>query len=214
LLQPRSGQSSEFHEMRRGPELNTPAGYDPRWYAAFTMPRHEKRVLGHCAERGIESFLPLYQVRHKWKNRCTATLDLPLFPNYCFVRIDSRERSEVLKLSSVRYIVSAGQELLPIPDDYIVFLREGLLAHRIEPHPNLKAGDRVCINVGPMAGIEGILDRQKNGLRVVLRLEMIGRSIAVEVGAEEVSYVGETRAVAPILTGVGSTEPARLPNIR
>lgn len=76
-------------------------------------------------------------------------------------------------------------------------LRCGLLARRIEPHANVEAGDRVCITTGPMADMEGILDRQKNELRVVLRLEMIGRSVAVEVGAEEIAYVGD----APKLPG-------------
>jgi len=185
-------------------------GYDPRWYAVFTMPRHEKRVAGHCTERGIESFLPLYQVRHRWKNRCTATVELPLFPNYSFVRIDVRERIQVLSLSSVRYIVCSGHELLPVPDEYISFLREGLLAHRIEPHLNLEAGDRVRIKTGPMAGMEGILDRHKSGLRIVLKLEMIGRSIAVEVGAAEVSYVGEQRASAPHFAGQQLFERASL----
>jgi transcription antitermination factor NusG len=185
-------------------------GYDPKWYAVFTMPRHEKRVAGHCTERGIESFVPLYQVRHRWKNRCTATVELPLFPNYSFVRMDVRERVQVLSLSSVRYLVSSGHEPLPVPDNYISFLRAGLLAHRIEPHPDLEVGDRVRINTGPMAGMEGILDRRKNGLRIVLKLEMIGRSIAVEVGAAEVSLVGEQRKSASVVAGQGLFEHAAL----
>jgi len=159
------------------------------WYAAFTMPRHEKRLATHCTERQIECFLPLYQSTHQWKNRCRVKVDLPLFPNYIFVRIGAQERVRVLKLPGVLSIVSSGRNLLPIPDDYIAALRDGLQAYRIEPHCNLEAGDRVCITTGPMAGMEGILDRQKNGLRVVLKLDMIGRSVAVEVGASEISFV-------------------------
>ncbi len=192
-----------FHPTGIKQESHGLVGYDPRWYAVFTMPRHEKRVALHCAERGIDSFLPLYQVRNRWKNRSTATVELPLFPNYSFVRIDARERVQILGLSSVRYIVSSGREPLSVPDDYISFLRAGLLEHRIEPHPNLEVGDRVRIKTGPMAGIEGILDRHKNGLRIVLKLEMIGRSISVEVGAEEVSCIGEKRVRATLFTGQG-----------
>lgn len=170
-----------------------------RWHAVFTMPRHEKRVVGLCGELQIESFLPLYQVRHRWKNRCTATVELPLFPNYLFVRIDPHKRVQVLKLPGVLSIVSSGRQLLPIPDEYITALRGGLLRYKIEPHPNIEAGDRVCITTGPMAGMEGILDRQKNDMRVVLRLEMIGRSVAVEVGAYEISYVGAGERQPPLL---------------
>jgi transcription antitermination factor NusG len=65
----------------------------------------------------------------------------------------------------------------------------------------LEVGNRVRITTGPMTGMEGILERQKNELRVVLQLEMIGRSVSVEVGAEEVEFVGptpdHTRSTAP-----------------
>jgi transcription antitermination factor NusG len=158
------------------------------------MARHEKRVATHCSERQIESFLPLYRVRHRWKNRCTATVELPLFPNYFFIRIGPQERIQVLKLPGVLSIVSSGRHPIPIPDEYIASLRGGLLTHRIEPHPNVGAGDRVCITTGPLAGMEGIVDRQKNELRVVLKLEMISRSVVVEVGAGEISYVGAAAA--------------------
>jgi len=163
------------------------------------MPRHEKRLVVHCGERKIQCFLPLFQVRHRWRNRSTATVELPLFPNYLFVRIDPGERVRVLRLPGVLSIVSSGRELLPIPDEYITALRGGLLRYRIEPHPNVEAGDRVCITTGPMAGMEGVLDRQKNDLRVILRLEMIGRSVAVEVGATEIAYAGAAPKHMPLL---------------
>jgi transcription antitermination factor NusG len=156
-------------------------------------------LVAHCTDRQIESFLPLYRVKHRWKNRCTATLELPLFPNYLFVRIDPKERVQVLKLPGVLSIVSSGRQPSPVPDDYISSLRSGLLAHQIEPHPRVDVGDRVCITTGPMAGMHGILDRQKNKLRVVITLEMIGRSVAVEVGAEEILYAGNAPAHSPFI---------------
>jgi transcription antitermination factor NusG len=181
--------------------------YDPRWYALFVMSRHEKRLVGHCAERSIESFLPVYQVKHRWKNRCTAMVDLPLFPNYLFVRFERQQRVQILSLPGVFSIVSSGREMLPIADEYMTSLRGGLLAHRIAPHPNVEVGDRVCITTGPMAGMEGILDRQKNELRVVLRLDMIGRSVAVEVGTEEIAYVGTRQVYSSRLEGHALYQP-------
>jgi len=192
-----------FREIGSELDAQRASGCQPRWYAVFTMPRHEKRMVAHCTERQIESFLPLYQVRHRWKNRCTATVELPLFPNYFFVRIEPRERIQVVRLAGVLSIVSSGRQPSPIPDEYVTALRSGLLAHRIEPHPTVEAGDRVCITTGPMAGMEGILVRQKNELRVILTLEMIGRSVAVEVGKAEISYVGTRGAYSPVLTWQG-----------
>jgi transcription antitermination factor NusG len=161
-----------------------------KWYAVFTLSNHEKRVLARCTELPLECLLPLYKVRRKWKNGCTVSLELPLFPNYFFVRIAPRDRVRVLELPGVVSIVSSGRELLPIPDDYITSLRDALLVHKIEPHPNVEAGERVRIKTGPLAGTEGVLERRKNDLRVVLRLEMLARSVSVEVDAEQVEWCG------------------------
>ena len=193
-----ASETSHFYPLRSA-ESQHVLGCHPKWYAVFAMSRHEKRLARHCAERQIDAFLPLYQARHRWKNRQTATVELPLFPNYLFVRIDAQQRVQVLNLPGVVSIVSSGRQILPIPDDYITFLQRGLLAHRIEPHPRVEVGDRVCITTGPMAGVEGILTRQKNELRVIVTLEMIGRSVAVEVGASEISYVGGGHHRPPIV---------------
>lgn len=157
-----------------------------RWYAVFTLTRHEKRVRAQCEEHQIESFLPTYKVKHRWKNRRSVHLELPLFPGYSFVRIEPRTRLHVLQLPGVISIVSSGRNMLPIPDEYMNSLREGLLVYRMEPHPGLALGCRVRISQGPMAGAVGILERDKNNFRVVLKLEMLARSVAVEVGASEI----------------------------
>jgi transcription antitermination factor NusG len=190
LPQSRSVCSPQPFDSNNVQDLGAAGAYLPRWYAVFTLARHEKRVFARCEERQIESFLPLYKVKHRWKNRCTVDLELPLFPSYSFVRIDPRVRMQVLQLSGVVSIVSSGRELLPLPDDYIDSLRGGLLARRIEPHPGVSLGDRVRITNGPMAGAEGVLERRKNDLRVILRLEMLARSVSVEVSATEIEHAG------------------------
>lgn len=164
-------------------------GQSAHWYATFTFAHHEKRTSTQCQQRGVESFLPLYKVKHTWKNRRTVLLELPLFPSYLFVRIVPASRIRVLEIPGVISIVSAGRELLPVPDDYIRALREGLLQHRVEPHQNLEVGDLARIKTGPFAGAEGILDRRKSGLRVILRLEMLARSVSVEVSEEQIEPV-------------------------
>ena len=161
-----------------------------KWYAVFTLSNHEKRIAGRCEQRQIESFLPLYSVRRKWKNRCTVDLELPLFPNYFFAKFVARDRVRVLELPGVVSIVSSGGTLLPIENDCIAALREGALVHKIEPHANLEAGESVRITSGPLTGSEGILERRKNDLRVVLRLEMLARSVSVEVAATQIERSG------------------------
>ena len=173
-------------ETVNGLGLQSIAVKTPKWYAVFTMARHEKKIAWNLGQRDIESFLPLYRTKHRWKNRRTVALELPLFPNYLFVRIDPHERLRVLSIPSVVSIVSVGREPVPVSDQYITGLRDGLLTYRIEPHNGLEVGDRVRISRGAMADMIGVLDRQKNAFRVVLTLEMIGRSVAVEVDLADI----------------------------
>ena len=163
--------------------------FSVNWFAAYTHSHHEKRVATYFAERQIESFLPLYAARHRWKNRCEMDLELPLFPNYVFVHIDPRERVRVLEVPGVQSLVGFGRTLAPLPQFEIEALRAGLGQRKIEPHPYLVIGERVRIKAGPMTGMEGVLVRKKNNLRVVLALDVIMQSVAVEVDADDLEPV-------------------------
>lgn len=161
-------------------------GADLGWFAVYTSSRHEKHVFGCFCQRQLESFLPLCPTVRHWKNRRKVTLELPLFPNYVFVHIARHQRIRVLEVPGVLAIVGRGCEPIAIPDSGIESLRAGLRLRRLEPHPYLVVGERVRIKTGPMERREGILVRKKNGIRVVLTLEVIGRSFAVELDADDV----------------------------
>lgn len=114
-------------------------------------------------------------------------LDLPLFPGYVFVRLPLCERSRVLQIPSVVRLVGFGGLPVPLPDHEIELMRSGLSQSKgAEPHPFLKVGRRVRITGGPFAGLEGVLKRKKNGLRLVISVEMIQRSIMVSIDASDV----------------------------
>ena len=156
------------------------------WFAAYTNSHHEKSVASRLAERHIESFLPLYAARHRWKNRCEMNLDLPLFPNYVFVRIHPRERVRILEVPGVLSLVGFGRTLAPLPDFEIEALRSGMGQRRVEPHPYLVIGERVRIKAGAMMGLERVLVRKKNNFRLLLALDAILQCVAVEVDADDV----------------------------
>jgi transcription antitermination factor NusG len=74
-----------------------------------------------------------------------------------------------------------------LPDEEMEILRKGLCQGlRAEPHPFLTIGRSVRITAGPFAGLEGVLKRRKSSLRVVVSLELIQRSVAVDVDAADV----------------------------
>lgn len=183
-------------QITREQKMDGPASapaFSANWFAAYTNSHHEKRVALHFAERQIEAFLPLYATRHRWKNRCEMNLELPLFPNYVFVRIDPRKRVCVLEVPGVVSVVGFGRALAPLPDFEIEALRSGLRQRKIEPHPYLAIGERVRIKCGPMTGMEGVLVRKKNNFRVVLALDVIMRCVAVEVDADDLEPASPMR---------------------
>jgi transcription antitermination factor NusG len=168
-------------------ELGFPAAYiEPRWYAAYTCANHEKRVAEQLEGRAVEYFLPLYKSVRRWNDR-KVQLDLPLFPGYLFVRLPLRDRLRVLEVPSVVRLVGFNSTPTALPEEEIQALRTGLKAGiRAEPHPYLRIGRRVRIISGPLTGREGILLRRKGHIRVVLSIELLQRSVAIEVDVSEI----------------------------
>jgi len=159
------------------------------WFAVVTAPRHEKRIEEYFRIREIEGYLPVYEIARQWKDGSRGMVQLPLFPRYIFARIAVGNRISVLEVPGVISIVGRKREPLPVPDSCIHFLREGLRQRRIEPYPYLVEGERVRIRSGLMAGMEGVLLRKKNSFRVVLTIEMIMKSVIVEVDRCDVEPV-------------------------
>jgi len=158
----------------------------PVWLAAYTTPRHEKSVVRHLEVRDVEYFLPLYKAARKWKNGCKVEVEFPVFPNYVFVHVDRKLSNRVLDAPGVVAFAGSGRLPLPIPDGEIDWLRNELPLRKFEPHPYLVLGSRVRIKSGPLAGMSGVLTRKKSGLRVVLSIDLIRQSVAVEVGMDEI----------------------------
>jgi len=175
------------------PDLNysavaaAPALSVSRWYAAYTCTNHERRVAQQLAERQVENFLPLYRSVRRWKDR-RKELQLALFPGYVFVRMDVANRLRVLQLPGVVSLVSFGGVPAPLPDTEIEGLRNGLMNEgQVLSHPYLAVGRRVRIVDGPFSGIEGIVVRRKDKVRVVLSISLIQRSVAIEVSESDIA---------------------------
>jgi transcription antitermination factor NusG len=160
---------------------------EARWYAAYTCAHHERRVAKQLVERRFESFLPTYRSVRRWKDR-RKELQLPLFPNYVFVRMVLADRIRVLQVSGLISLVIFQGQPAALDDEEVNRLRTGLGGiGRIEPHPYLTVGRRVKITRGAFSGLEGILLRRKDRLRVVLSVELIQRSVAIEVCESDIA---------------------------
>lgn len=166
-----------------------PAYAEQHWYAAYTCANHEKRVAAELAGRDVEYFLPLYTSLRRWSDR-TLQLDLPLFPGYVFLRIALREKLRVLQIPSIVRLVGFSGQPAVLSDDEMDALRTGLTKQlKAEPHPYLTVGRRVRVANGPLKGLEGIIVKRKNRWRLVISLDLIMRSVSVEIDSADLAPV-------------------------
>ena len=182
------------------------------WYAIYTRHQHEKAIAGMLTSKGFEVFLPLYSAVHRWKDRSKTVL-LPVFPCYVFLRGGMDRRFHVVSTPGVYSFVGAGDCPAPIPQPEIDAVRRAVETRlRVEPYPFLKSGDWVCVTSGPLAGIEGMLVRRKSACRLVLSVELLQKSVAVEIGTEAVERIttappaARASRGAPASSGLGVRE--------
>jgi transcription antitermination factor NusG len=171
------------------PALLCQSPSEANWYALCTSPRHEKRVAGQIEGRGLACFLPLYRSLRRWKDR-RKELKMVLFPGYVFVRMAPQNRWQVLQLPGAIRLVSRNGQPIALSADEIETLRSRLAdSVKFEPHPYLRVGRRVRVRTGPMQGLEGIIVRRKDSCRIVFSVDLIMRSVAVEVDEPDVELV-------------------------
>jgi transcription antitermination factor NusG len=171
--------------------MHHPLEVSGEWFAVYTLSCREKQVSRHFDVQAIDHFLPVSRNRRRWKNGVSVLVERPLFPGYIFVRIPRANRIRVLEVPGVHSIVGTGKDPIALPDFEIEALRRGADALRMEPFPYLNVGERATVLRGPLEGMSGIVVRKKNGLRFVLSLDLIMKSVAVEVEAADLKPCGD-----------------------
>jgi len=160
------------------------------WFALRTRSNFEKTAFEVLRGKGYEVFLPLYQSRRQWSDR-TKIIERPLFPGYLFCRFAAEDRLPVLVTPGVVNVIGAGKTPLPVPEDEVAavqrIISSGLPAR---PWPFVRVGQKVVIERGPLAGIEGILESVRNSYRFVVSVGLLQRAVAAEVDANWVRPVG------------------------
>jgi len=160
------------------------------WWAVYTRHQHEKVIAEMLSTKGFEVFLPLYESTRRWKDR-RMVLSLPLFPCYLFVRGGLDRKLQVVTTPGIHMILYRGEKVAVIPDQEIQAIQRAVEGPcSVEPHPFLKCGMRVRVIRGSLEGVEGILIRKKNLLRLVLSVDMLAQSVAVEVHGDDVEPCG------------------------
>jgi transcription antitermination factor NusG len=164
---------------------------DASWFAIHTVARHEKRVACQLESKRIATFLPLLQQVHRWSDR-RCKVEVPLFCCYAFVHVlpSAEERMQVLQTQGVLGFVGTAKQGTPIPDEEIenlqTAIREGV---PVALHSFVGVGTRVRIRGGSLDGMEGILERQGEDESLVLSVELLKRSVSIQVKGYDVELV-------------------------
>jgi transcription antitermination factor NusG len=167
------------------------------WFAVRVKSRSEKSVAAIARYNGFEEFLPLCTSRRRWSDR-VKSLQLPLFPGYVFCRVDLESRLQLLTIPGVQHIVGAGKMPLAVEEGEITALQTAVKSGLpLEPWPFLKAGQRVLLEGGPLAGLEGLLVEVRKNYRVLLSVTLLNRSVAVEIEREWVTPIDDVMSKPP-----------------
>lgn len=171
----------QFH----GSEVANSSNRSP-WWALYTRHQHEKAVAETLMAKNFEVFLPVYDSVRRWKDR-KKVLSLPLFPCYVFVRGGLERKLQIVTTPGVHMILNCGERFATIPEAEIEAIQRVVAGQfRVEPHPFLKCGETVRVARGSLEGVQGILLRKKSWHRLVLSVNMLAQSVAVEIDASDV----------------------------
>jgi len=181
------------------------------WYALHVRSRKESYIASQIQGQDYECLLPTYKSIRNWSDR-VKELEQPLFPGYLFCRFDFQSRRQVVTTPGVLQIVGYGRTAIPVSDEEIQALQLAVSSGIAkQPWPYLEVGQRVRVNHGTLAGLEGILVNVKGNHRVVLSVSLLQRSVAMEVETSWLSPIRETsrenaaqRILQPIRVSLGS----------
>lgn len=148
-----------------------------QWFAIQSRTRAEAVAESNLRALPIETLLPLVRRPVHHATRTSRMVLRPLFPGYLFARF-----FPVVSLRTVKYsrgvlrVVGGGEQPWRVDDAMIADIRErigpeGCVELRERP---LRAGDRVSVTTGPLAGWSGIFDSElSDAQRVVILIDTL-----------------------------------------
>ena len=151
------------------------------WFAVKVRTRAEALAELSLTEKCEATFLPTYLECRHYSDR-VKSVRAALFPGYLFCRFDAERRLPILQTPNVQHVVGDSSGPLPVDDAEIDSLQRVVNASdATRPWPFLRSGDRVRIEFGSFAGVEGILVSEKGRDMLVLSVQLLQRSVAVQI---------------------------------
>lgn len=167
---------------------NTAISDDLRWYVIRTNSKQEMRADDNLKTLGIETFSPrIRECRYNSYSGERSYVIRPFFPSYIFARVGHTHLHKVHFTRGVRTIVNFGNIPAPVDDEIIDTLRSRAGEDNcINLNDQLKPGDRVMIEDGPLQNMSGIFERETTGdQRVVILLETVSYQARLEIDKDK-----------------------------
>ncbi len=154
------------------------------WYVVYTYPNSEKKIYNELEKRRVTAFLPTRKVTRQWSDR-KKKLEIPLFPNYVFVKVPPREMWMVLMVNGIVRFISFEGTPATVKDAEIEMVQKLLTeCYEINDEDITLVGEKVKVKGGPLAGLTGSVIECKGRARLHVALETIGRAVSVNIDAD------------------------------
>lgn len=161
-----------------------------KWYLVYSKPRQEPVAQANLVRQGYQTYLPLVRTPRRRLGRRSIRIE-PMFPRYLFIRLDkvTDNWAPIRSTLGVSSLVRFGTEPAPVPENLIEALQKRDDASGVQDIPlhEFEPGQPVRIEEGPFAGYEGILLARTSRERVVVLLDIVGKSARAKI---EVSQLG------------------------
>ena len=158
---------------------------------AQVLSQKEAYAAEHLARQGFQTFFPRF-----YRARPKAAVLAPLFPGYIFVKFDIKV-DRWLAVNSTRGVIRLVGPRLSAPSavsaDLIALLMSRCSGGILVKLPDyIRAGDRIQINAGPLAGQIAQIESFDDRGRVKVLLNMLGAEHSVAVTASQLAPVAAT----------------------
>jgi len=152
------------------------------WWVAHTKARAEKALAWDLVGHSIPYYLPMTERTVIWGGRKRRVLK-PIFSSYVFFSGSSEDRYRVLRTNRVCQVIPVRHRG--------PFIEEIHAIHRalssnipLDLHPFAAVGKRCRVAAGPLEGIEGIVIRKDDAMRLVLQVNILGQGASLEISAD------------------------------
>lgn len=154
---------------------------DSSWFVVYTIPKNEKKIYSELVKRAIPALLPLQKVTREWRTK-KKKVELPMFPNYVFVKVPHNKLWPVLTISGVVRFIACNGIPVVVKNSEIELIKKLIegKGEVIDRDP-FRSGEMVQVTQGPFAGLEGEVLNIKGRDRFIVEFSVINKTFAVDV---------------------------------